>query len=132
MGDYMYSTLPQMIYEKAQNVSGNYIQFEKDKAGRKELIEKTNYLKEKLKKAGFILGNTQSAIIPVMIYDERKLFSLYQELRQEGVYVNIVTYPAVRRKECRLRLCVMKDLTYHDMDRAVEIIIRKGKKYEII
>ena len=29
----MYSTLPQMIYEKAQNVSGNYIQFEKDKAG---------------------------------------------------------------------------------------------------
>lgn len=106
--------------------------FEKDKAGRKELIEKTNYLKEKLKKAGFILGNTQSAIIPVMIYDERKLFSLYQELRQEGVYVNIVTYPAVRRKECRLRLCVMKDLTYHDMDRAVEIIIRKGKKYEII
>ena len=89
-------------------------------------------LKEKLKKAGFILGNTQSAIIPVMIYDERKLFSLYQELRQEGVYVNIVTYPAVRRKECRLRLCVMKDLTYHDMDRAVEIIIRKGKKYEII
>ena len=67
-----------------------------------------------------------------MIYDEKKLFKLYQELRYEGVYVNIVTYPAVRRKECRLRLCVMKDLTYKQIDEACNLIIDKGKKYGII
>ncbi len=106
--------------------------FEKDEAGRKELMQKTAYLKEKLSKAGFNTGNSQSAIIPVMIYDEGKLFKLYQELRAQGVYVNIVTYPAVRRKECRLRLCVMKDLSYQDLDCASEIIIKKGKEYNII
>ncbi len=106
--------------------------FEKDRAGRKELLKKTDYLKNKLTSAGFQIGNSQSAIIPVMIYDENKLFRLYQELRQEGVYVNIVTYPAVRRKQCRLRLCVMKDLTYKELDKAVEIIVKKGKQYEII
>lgn len=106
--------------------------FEKDKAGRKELLDKTKYLKEKLFQAGFELGSSQSAIVPVMVYDEKKLFRLYQELRMEGVYVNIVTYPAVRRKECRLRLCVMKDLTYKQLDRAAELIIQKGKEYEII
>ena len=106
--------------------------FEKDKAGRKELLEKTSYLKNKLEKAGFNIGNAQSAIIPVMIYDETKLFRLYQELRIEGVYVNIVTYPAVRRKECRLRLCVMKDLSYQEIDRAANLIIKKGKQYAII
>lgn len=29
----MYSTLPQLVYEKAQKIAGNYIQFEKDKLG---------------------------------------------------------------------------------------------------
>lgn len=105
---------------------------EMDMAGRKELLLKTKYLKEKLLRAGFNIGNSQSAIIPVMIYDEEKLFQLYQELRYEGVYVNIVTYPAVRRKECRLRLCVMKDLAYCELDRAAQIIIKKGLEYGII
>ena len=95
-------------------------------------MDKTKYLIEKLKKAGFELGQTQSAIVPVMIYDEKKLFKLYQELRLEGVYVNIVTYPAVRRKECRLRLCVMKDLSYKQLDEASDLIIKKGREYEII
>ena len=118
------------------SVAGGLIEvfnlFEKDKAGRKELMEKTAFLKEKLTKAGFNTGSTQSAIIPVMIYDEAKLFRLYQELRYEGVYVNIVTYPAVRRKECRLRLCVMKDLSYQELNRAANLIIKKGKQYAII
>ena len=108
------------------SVAGGLIEvfnlFEKDKAGRSELMKKTKYLKEKLINAGFDVLNTQSAIIPVMIYDEKKLFKLYQELRMQGVYVNIVTYPAVRRKECRLRLCVMKDLTYGELNKAVEIM----------
>ncbi len=106
--------------------------FEKDSAGRTELMQKTQYLKKKLSSAGFNIGSSQSAIVPVMIYDEKKLFRLYQELRLQGVYVNIVTYPAVRRKECRLRLCVMKDLTYKDIDKACQIIIAKGLEYEII
>lgn len=118
------------------SVAGGLIEvfklLEKDKAGRIELMQKTDYLKNKLLKAGFTLGNTQSAIIPVMIYDEKKLFKLYQELRLQGVYVNIVTYPATRRKECRLRLCVMKDLTYNQLDIAAQLIINKGKEYQII
>ena len=105
---------------------------EHDRAGRSELMKKTKFMKEKLQNAGFTLGNTQSAIIPVMIYDERKLFRLYQELRMQGVYVNIVTYPAVRRKECRLRLCIMKDLSYRQLDWAGDIIIQKGREYGII
>ena len=64
--------------------------------------------------------------------DEQILFKLYGELRAAGVYVNIVTYPAVRRKECRLRLCTMKELSFEQIDKAVEIIAEKGRKYGII
>lgn len=127
---YFFSTaLPASI---AGGLNEGFKLMAEDKAGRKELLEKVAYLKSKLVEKGFDIGHSESAIVPVMIYDEQKLFILYQELRRAGVYVNIVTYPAVRRKECRLRLCVMKELTKEQIDRAVEIIARKGREYGII
>ena len=109
-----------------------YKLLETDTAGRKELWQKTDYLKQKLVDAGFDIGHSQSAIVPVMIYNEPILFEIYQKLRERGVYVNIVTYPAVRRKECRLRLCAMKDLTFEQIDKAVSILTELGKEYGII
>ncbi len=127
---YFFSTaLPASI---AGGLNKAFELFETDTAGRKELWEKINYLKTKLTQTGFDIGHSQSAIIPVMIYDEEKLFPLHYELRKKGLYTNIVTYPAVRRKECRLRLCVMKDLTYSQIDRAVKILEETAKKYGII
>ena len=105
---------------------------EDDKAGRTELWEKTNYLKNKLQEAGFDIGHSSSAVVPVMVYSEPILFEMYQKLRERGVYVNIVTYPAVRRKECRLRLCTMKDLSFLDIDDAVSIISDLGREYGLI
>lgn len=105
---------------------------EQDKAGRKELWERIDYLKKKLQDKGFDIGHSQSAVVPVMVYDEPLLFKLCQELRERGVYTNIVTYPAVRRKECRLRLCAMKDLSFNQIDRAVDIMAEVGKKYGLI
>lgn len=103
--------------------------FQNDTAGRDILWQKINYLKSKLQQAGFDIGHSQSAIIPVMIYDEDKLFKIHSELKEKGLYTNIVTYPAVRRKECRLRLCVMKDLSFRQIDTAVEILKDTFIKY---
>ena len=105
---------------------------EEDNAGRKKLLKNTQYLKNELQKRGFDIGHSESDIVPVMIYNEEILFRLYEELRQSGVYVNIVTYPAVRRKECRLRLCAMSKLTKKQIDIAVKIITNKAREYGII
>ncbi len=127
---YFFSTA--MPASVAGGLNEVYKLLETDTAGRKELWEKTNYLKQKLVDAGFDIGHSQSAIVPVMIYNEQILFEMYEKLRHRGVYVNIVTYPAVRRKECRLRLCTMKNLTFEQIDKAVEIITELGKEYGII
>lgn len=105
---------------------------ETDNAGRKKLWENTEYLKSKLLEKGFDIGHSQSAVVPVMVYSEPVLFEMYDKLRKRGVYVNIVTYPAVRRKECRLRLCTMKDLSFEQIDKAVEIIAELGREYGLI
>ena len=105
---------------------------ESDNAGREKLLANTRYLKTKLTERGFDIGHSQSAVVPVMVYNEPILFEMYDKLRKRGVYVNIVTYPAVRRKECRLRLCVMKDLSFEQIDKAVEIITELGREYGLI
>lgn len=127
---YFFSTaLPASI---AAGLNEVFKMFETDGAGRKILWDKIYYMKNKLSESGFDIGHSESAIIPVMIYDEDKLFKIHSELRQQGLYTNIVTYPAVRRKECRLRLCAMKELTFEQIDRGIEILKRVCRKYGII
>jgi len=103
-----------------------------DMAGRNQLWKNIEYLRNALRCVGFNIGNPEAGIIPVIVGDEEILFKMYEDLRLSGVYTNIVTYPAIRRKECRLRICVMKDLTREQMDKAVKIISEKGRKYGII
>lgn len=127
---YFFSTaLPAPI---VAGVNETFKLLETGNAGRKQLLENVNYLKMKLIKLGFDIKNSQSAIIPIMIYDEQILFKMHKKLRERGVYTNIVTYPAVRRKECRIRLCVMKDMTFAQLDKACEIISKIAKEFGII
>lgn len=103
-----------------------------DKAGREQLWDNIHYLRNKLKSLGFDIGEPKAGIIPIIVGNEDILFNLYDDLRLSGVYTNVVSYPAIRRRECRLRICVMKDFTKEQMDKAVNIIAEKGREYGLI
>jgi 7-keto-8-aminopelargonate synthetase-like enzyme len=103
-----------------------------DRAGREALWHNVRYLLHGLQALGFDTGHTESAIIPVGVGDESKMACLHSELLQRGVFTNMVTYPAVRRKECRLRVSVMRSLTRADMDRALAAFGEAGRKLGII
>ncbi|RPI79133.1 MAG: aminotransferase class I/II-fold pyridoxal phosphate-dependent enzyme [Desulfobacteraceae bacterium] len=106
--------------------------FSEDRAGRGRLWENIRRLLEGLQALGFNCGQSQSAIIPVFVNDEMKLTRLCNELRQNGIYTNLVSYPAVRRKECRLRLCVTSALTEDDINKILTVFEELGRKYELI
>ncbi len=103
-----------------------------DRAGRESLWHNIRYLGDGLRQMGFDTGNTESAIIPIMIGDELRLARFHNDLRDHGVFTNVVTYPAVRRKECRLRLSVMSSLTREDMDHALALFGQLGRKHGIV
>ncbi|MBN2452083.1 MAG: aminotransferase class I/II-fold pyridoxal phosphate-dependent enzyme [Lentisphaeria bacterium] len=103
-----------------------------DAAGRKELWENVHYLHRGLAALGFDTGAGESGIIPILVGDEDRLAAFHNDLRRAGVFTNLVTYPAVRRKECRLRLCVMNSLTRADLDEALEHFARLGRQHGII
>ena len=103
-----------------------------DAAGRAQLWENVRYMRSGLQALGFDTGDTASAIIPVFVGDEEKLGRFHNDLRRRGVFTNVVTYPAVRRKECRLRVSIMNSLTRGEMDRALAIFAELGRTLGII
>lgn len=103
-----------------------------DEAGRAQLWRNISYMHEQISKLGFQTNPGRSGIIPIIVGDEDKLARFHQALLAAGVYTNIVTYPAVRRKECRLRLCVMATMTKEDMDLALFHLGDEAKKCGIL
>ena len=103
-----------------------------DAAGRERLWENVRYMLAGLKALGFETGDTESAIIPVFVGDEGKLGRFHNALRRRGVFTNVVTYPAVRRKECRLRVSIMNSLMRDEMDRALAVFSELGRAHGII
>lgn len=105
---------------------------EADEAGRRQLRERIDLLKASLIARGVPVGESGAGIVPVIIGDEDKLFEIHRNLLDGGIYTNVVSYPAVRRKECRLRLCVMKDLDPQVIECVADAIAAQCKQYGII
>jgi 8-amino-7-oxononanoate synthase len=103
-----------------------------DAAGRDRLWENVRYLRGGLDALGFDTGQTESAVIPVMVRDEEKLGRLHSDLRRRGVFANVVTFPAVRRKQCRLRMCVMNSLTRAELDYVLATMGEVGRAHGLI
>jgi 8-amino-7-oxononanoate synthase len=76
-----------------------------------------------LQQLGFkIDSNHESAIIPIVIGDEKKLGQMYQSLLEDGVLCIPVVYPAVSRKNCRFRFTMMATHSRSDIDYATACI----------
>ncbi|OCA78944.1 2-amino-3-ketobutyrate CoA ligase [Chryseobacterium contaminans] len=74
---------------------------------RIKLWENINYFKKGLNDIGLDTGNTCSAIVPVKIGDPNVTGDVGKLLIEHGVYTNPILYPAVARKDARIRMAVM-------------------------
>jgi glycine C-acetyltransferase len=106
--------------------------FEADQAGRAQLLARVAQLKDLLGAAGFRIGESASGIVPLLVGDEELLYAFQRRLFEKGVYANTVTYPAVRRRECRIRFCVMGTLTPEEIGRAAALIAETGRELGLI
>ena len=106
--------------------------FESDEAGRTQLLARVAQLKRLLTEAGFSIGESASGIVPLLVGDEDRLYAFHRRLFEMGVYANTVTYPAVRRRECRIRFCVMGTLSPEEIESAAAIITDAGREVGLI
>jgi len=71
------------------------------------LWQNIRYLRLGLRTMGLNIGDTESAIIPVRIGDAGLNAQVCHELLKAGIYTNQINYPAVSRKDARIRMSLM-------------------------
>lgn len=99
---------------------------------KEKLEENRRYFRTKLEKLGFTLGGGPHAIIPVMIFDEKKTMALADELLKEGIYVRGFAYPVVPKGKGRIRIQISAAHTKKQLDKAIEALEKAGKRLAII
>jgi len=87
----------------------------------KKLRENGDYLRMKFREAGITIGDSKTAIVPVMTYETERTFKIHHMLLMAGVYCNPVIAPAVVEGECLLRTSCTATHTREQLDEAVEI-----------
>ncbi len=100
---------------------------------RSALWRNIHYLKKSLDNLGFNTGQSESAIIPVIMRGRsKKVFEICMELRANGIMVSPITFPAVPINEPRLRISVGALHTKEQIDYLINNLAILGKKYSII
>ena len=92
------------------------------------LWDNIDYLKTGLQSLGLDTGITESAIIPVKIGDIGLNAKVCGRLLEAGIYANQINYPAVSRKDARVRMSVMATHTHRQLDKVLnawEWVIKK-------
>jgi glycine C-acetyltransferase len=98
----------------------------------KKLWSNTKFFKRRLKKLGFNTGKSETPITPIMVGDAEKAFQFSRELFSEGVFVVALGFPTVPEGKARLRTIVTATHKRSDLERALEIFQRVGKKLAIV
>ena len=86
-----------------------------------KLKENGDYLRSKFRAAGIPVGDSETAIVPVMTYETFRTFKIHHMLLMAGLYCNPVIAPAVPEGECLLRTSCTATHTKEQLDEAVEI-----------
>jgi 8-amino-7-oxononanoate synthase len=89
---------------------------------RDRLWTNARYFRERLKSAGIDTGASTTYIIPLVVGDRAQMYQLGHELRDRGIFVAPVDYPAVPQDRICFRACVTANHTRSDLDEALTII----------
>src|SRR5205814_8978400 len=96
------------------------------------LWRNTNYFKAGLKSAGFNTGMSETPITPVMAGEAKNAHELSRELFNAGVLATGIGFPTVPKGKARVRTIVTATHTKEELDWALDVFRKVGKKMGIV
>ena len=99
---------------------------------RDRLWDNAKYFREEMTKAGFDIVEGNTAIVPVMLYDEPLAMKMADMLLDEGIYVIGFVYPVVPKGKARIRVQLSAAHNRQDLDKAITAFKKVGKELNLI
>jgi 8-amino-7-oxononanoate synthase len=93
---------------------------------RDQLWANVRRLRQGLRELGYVIGETESPIVPIMTGDEERTIALWQRLLDEGLYVNVIVPPGCPVDQCVLRASCSAAQSPEHITRALDILGRVG------
>ncbi len=91
-----------------------------------------DYFRSKMIEAGFTISPGNTAIVPVMLYNEPLALKMADMLLQEGIYVIGFAYPVVPKGKARIRVQLSAAHEKEHLDKAIAAFIKIGKELKVI
>lgn len=89
-------------------------------------------VRSELERLGFSTLGSNHHIVPVLIGDEIAADEIAQALKEQGVLVGCIPYPAVPMGEAILRCNMMATHTTEDLERLTSVLETEGRKRNVI
>uniref|UniRef100_A0A2N9EH00 Aminotransferase class I/classII large domain-containing protein n=1 Tax=Fagus sylvatica TaxID=28930 RepID=A0A2N9EH00_FAGSY len=92
-----------------------------------QIRENSNFFRSELQKMGFeVLGDNDSPVMPIMLYNPAKIPAFSRECLKKNVAVVTVAFPATPLLLARARICISASHTKEDLIKALEVISQVG------
>jgi 8-amino-7-oxononanoate synthase len=99
---------------------------------RTRLWRNVEVMRAALLERGVDIGASTSQVIPIMVNDDQRVFTVTEQLMAAGVYLNPIRYPAVKRHRSRLRVSVSAVHEPEQLVHAAERIADVLRRLEVI
>ena len=96
------------------------------------LVDNAEFVRKGLKDAGFQVIDGRTAIVPVLIGDNKKAFGLWKGLFDAGIFVNVFIPPATPPNKSMMRNSFMATHEPEHLEKVVDCYTKIGKKLGII
>lgn len=98
----------------------------------KKLWENTWKVHKGFKSLGYEIGPTETPIIPILVGEDLKAFTMAMMLQEEGVFANVAVSPAVASGKALIRTSYMATHTDAHIDKVLSAFEKVGKALGII
>ena len=88
--------------------------------------------KDGLNSMGYNTMNSTTSIVPILVGEEEDTLKLCKMVNDEGIFICPILFPAIPKGTNRLRSHVLTTHTSEDIDKALDIFERAGKKLGLI
>jgi 8-amino-7-oxononanoate synthase len=97
-----------------------------------KLIDNANYMRKGLKKKGFNVIDSRTAIVPVLVGNDDAALQMWRMLYDSGVFVNVFVPPGVPEGRQMMRTSYMATHEKEHLDQIIDIFDKSGKQLGLI